>query len=765
MAIIRPLPLVQASDAPTVYYYLQTPPVSWPTVASEWDRESGTSVDGRYKAHHDGAVTGRAKRKNGQNTFTSDTSGVNGTAFTVTAGTVKGGLLNPDTDTTGLWNTDYSQEWRIDSVKTFATLPAADTLLKMSLLPSDSDNLRYLPTVVYVEYGSNSANGSGYRVVFPYNAPPRLEYKNPTGGNYLPIATWNNVGNIDQYLQGNHQQVNIRWEPDYNTGTMYVEVGDGGFMRHSPVGILAPGEKTLLPQGGMISAGGFGRIVGFWFQPLVYQPVTVRKAGVNLTPPNGLPPTSAPYAVGNGLTRTTPAQSNLVSVNWESGNPYALEWQALASNPDDGSGEGSSDPPKLTDVTIIIPETWTQVIDNGSPVIIWPSWTALQTMRISEHCMMDDTTREMSYTASVTLNNFNMAYSGAIGTAAINIAASIDGGSTLWQRCRGYGGMGQPGVLFTRDDPMMTMRIDVYDRSAGLKVSAGYERLYDGWCLFSAVRFEARIGNVHPDFLQNIPYWPDGPADDTCPYPILARGTGLSPKYRFGPESTPHSVIQMLAQDAGMPISTGVSLPYYFGFDPYGNFHFEPYDPWNFQNTAVFTTTPQPGCIVITGPLVLSNSSADMRSEVNFQGIDAWTGQLMQAHLQTSTVTRNTIGVRNVWLERNARYSSQDFLWAIAQTGAGVASLPTIRAEFDCPYTPYLFAGQTCLIYESRLLGGYSRFVINEVSGDLGLASLSGEGHQVATMHVIARNIEAYPGAGVATPGTGTGPVPYTGGF
>jgi hypothetical protein len=67
-----------------------------------------------------------------------------------------------------------------------------------------------------------------------------------------------------------------------------------------------------------------------------------------------------------------------------------------------------------------------------------------------------------------------------------------------------------------------------------------FHGVVDRWCVWSAIRFVCEIVGVPREVQKSFPLWvpagatvdaPYGPADETCPYPILSKGEPLSPRH------------------------------------------------------------------------------------------------------------------------------------------------------------------------------------------------------------------------------------------
>lgn len=89
-----------------------------------------------------------------------------------------------------------------------------------------------------------------------------------------------------------------------------------------------------------------------------------------------------------------------------------------------------------------------------------------------------------------------------------------------------------------------------------LQEPIGIEVVFDGWAKPSAQRYIYELMNlpcpvetplyVPPGTRRDAPY---GPAGKGCSYPILLRGTGMKPNWRFTPEQSAEEVLAALEVD------------------------------------------------------------------------------------------------------------------------------------------------------------------------------------------------------------------------
>lgn len=715
--------------------YLAAPPVSWPTLASDWNLDPDTDIDGRYIQQNVGEAQGVPSPKR-QDTYISGTSGRTGRAFNVISGSWKDDLVDPQQDVYGLLMPDSSAEisWEIRSAAITPQIEAADIIIRRGIPPANDDAARARTGYTcYLELAYNASDSSGYRLAFEWGRPIRLDSTDDNGVTWSAVCIARSLGNLERYLAGRGGLLRLRVMPDTSRGRLSVEIGDEAVLVHtSTAGVLpAPGSLRLYGKNGSIR---------FSYLPLRSQPVTVSGAiATNRDQPNA----ASAFLTFNGPAQPPAGQSILANLGSDG---QTFTWNATASAPDAGDGLGSVEPPTLASATLIVPALWTDGVDLVPDPI---GALELPVRSVEEVQVFDDAARTLTTSALVTADNQDGRFATAYGNRYVEIRASIGGPYSV--RFRGIAGANQQGIDLSTTQSLGRMSLPCRGSEAKMQHAAAQRRLYDGWCLYSAVRFECELGNVHPRYLSTIPlYVPPGASSDApygaagadCPYPVLARGTGLSPRYDFGPEASPWSVLGLLARESGSvdPV-TLVSLPFYMGFDASGQFRFEPFDANGLLPVIAYSDLADGGDGQILGEIHVYNSVAQMRSDIDFQGIDSLTGELLTAHITLPNDVRKTIGYHYPWLERNARYDD-GYIQQMAQTAAQIASRPQQVVRFKALFQPSVYAGQKILVTEQKSLGGSGQFLIIEMRSRYGMRSLFGaDGQRDCWSVITARRV------------------------
>jgi hypothetical protein len=713
VATLRPMPEVCG--------YLAAPPVSFPTLASDWNLDPDTDIDGRYIEQNLGQAQGVMVPKL-QDTFISGTSGRTGQAFTVISGTWKDDFVDPTHDVYGLLmpDTTPSIAWEVRSASITAGIEAADVVIRRGIPPANDSGARSRTGYTcYLELAYNASDNTGCRLAFEWGRPIRLDSTVDNGSTWQPAAIARSLGNLERYLAAHAGIIRLRIIPDADRGRLSVEIGDEAVLVYS--------RPTLdLPAPGNLRLYGLNGSIRFCYFPLRAQPVTItssidtaqyqQNAGAGFLTFNG------PASVPNGQ-----------SVTYDLGTDgTTFTYQATGTTPDAGDGLGGTDAPVLASATLIVPAVWTNGVDQiPDPV----GAIDLPVRSVEESQFFDDASRTLTSSAVVIGDNQYGEFTNAYGNRSITIYAS--NGGQYYPRFNGIAGASLEGIDLSTESSLSLGRITLPCRGSEVKMQHGaaQRRLYDGWCLYSAVRFECELGNVHPQFLTTIPLYvppgtnsfaPYGPADANCAYPVLASGTGLSPRYDFGPELSPWSVLNLLARESGEPDPvTLASLPFYMGFDVTGQFRFEAFNPDGLLPVMYYSDIDSSGQGLILGDLHVYNSVAQMRSNVDFQGQDERTGELLMAHITLSDDVRKAIGFHYPWLESNSRFNTGNIQQA-AETAAQIAGAAQQIVKFKAPFQPIVYAGQKIIVSERRSLGGAGQFIILEMMSRYGMRSLSG---------------------------------------
>lgn len=732
--------LVYVSDIPGAYGTLIDTPIAFPIIAEQVDDSSRASIEGRFHRKA-GYATGHDTPLR-QDTFLTGTGGRTGRAFTAVAGTWRDDWKSPYYDTYALLQPDNTAGVTFEIVSTTptATIEAAEIIVHRGF-PPVGDSTVYNASNTFAYLHLNYQGAIDYRISLEYGKAIRLDYSANGGAGWTNVMALNGVV-TEKYLQSVGDAVRIRVNPDYYTGELFIEIGSEGELHHAlPL-------STFQALTGNIRLIGKNGWAGLEYYPLRTSPVTLNSATQNLTSvPHGN--ASNAYVVSNGLTNSPDGQN--VNWSWYSQDGMQYGFSATASLPDAGEGQGSATKPKLSDATLLIPEIWGDRVD-GDNSMLWVQ--QLRSTLIEEQQLWDDNARCVVTSGRAWINNYDNQYTKAFGNFAIEIDANLidqqGGFSGYYRRCIGVAGAGEEGIDFVRASGINMIGLPWSDKRIMMQVPLGYEVIFDGWCLFSAVRWIARACNIHPYFMYYIPYWPDGPADSSCPYPILSRGTGLNPKWQVRPDMFGWNVLLWLASDNGLPIAPGLSLPYFTGFDGIGQLRFEPYDPQSYPPEAFYSTDQTQvnlnnNVLPVYGSIEVFNSTSQLRSDITLQGLDAITYELAQYHNRTSVEVRKALGFRYPMLERNARYTS-DLIQALGDTATAFSSLPSQVVRFKTVFAPWVNVGGTILVYDPRW--GVGQFVVTSLTNRWGSDITGRNGGRVCESVIIGRNVTAYPSAG-----------------
>lgn len=747
MPVFSPDFITAVRNVPAVRGFLLSPPFAYPTAAYQWTQEAGTGINGHYHKGK-GEVHGSAFPKP-QDTYITGTAGRTGRDFTVVAGSWKDDYVNPRTHKYELLKSASTGTFDIHSTSTTTNIENAEIVLRRGMGPesvtlTSTNYFCYL----YFAYGSQT----DYRFGWQYGKPAHLDYTEDGWTSFKTVGVCRDIGNTDAFLAGHNDELNLHLLPDFDDQTFSLIISNRDYLYHVAKGI---GGLLALPNPGNLRLVGENGWVSLGYYPYRYKDAILDKSPVPI-PPQVTPENARVVVNGRGITDSAQTTNIGIGVTQGLGGGLAVGFTATATKPDAGDGLGATTPPKLVDATIIFPAVWADDIGgivNPNTEIEIAAGMSMQLLEV-----LDDASRTRYSSCLVPINNWRSQYSGTFAHAATSILAT-NGVDPYYKAFEGIAGIGDRGWEFVRNDPMRLLYMPCSDYSIGMQVPLGFEICLDGWCIFSAVRFLAEIGNVHPRFMQSIPLYippgataqaPYGPAGPDCPFFILAKGTGLNAKYKFLPDWTPWAILQLLVQDAGEtdPIS-GANIPYYMGFTEDGQFHFEPYSPFFYNPVIAFSDTvfEAPGLAGygLIEEFHLFNSVAQMRTSIDFQGIDAWSNELLYYHITMPDPVLRAVGFRFPWLERNARYASYDYITSIANSAAVQASLPTQVVYMKTVYHPYLHPGMTCLVSESATLGGTALFYITEMRSQIGIRDLRGRsGAQDCYSYITARRVENF---------------------
>jgi hypothetical protein len=214
------------------------------------------------------------------------------------------------------------------------------------------------------------------------------------------------------------------------------------------------------------------------------------------------------------------------------------------------------------------------------------------------------------------------------------------------------------------------------------------------------------------------------------------------PRYLFGPEVSAWAALGMLARErADISTATGEALPYFYGFDTAGQFRFEALDTTGLSPVMSYSDADPGGEGQIIGELRVLNSTAEMRSDIAFEGIDARTGAEFAVHITQPEAVRQAVGFYYPWQERSPRFApgAEGSLPLRALAAARVASYPQQTVQFLAAFLPWVYAGQKVLVSEQKSLGGTGEFLITALRSRYGMCGVGGIRESIS--EITARRI------------------------
>jgi hypothetical protein len=725
--------------------FLTRPPQCWQVPAEGWNAEDGSSIDGGRYLPTEGVVQGQGEPKM-QDTYLTGTADREGRAFTVVTGQWQDDWVSPQTDKYGLLFPDSSAgaTAEVVSADTTSGPESAEIVLGRGYPPSGSDDAHTRAGgFCYLQlcYGSMDQGNlaQDYRLALEWGNPIHIDYTRDNGQTWSIVKLFRDLGTVERYLRDHDNNVRLRVSVDRAKKKLSFEVGDGNFATHAPPYLPSTGHIRLRGQNGWMSLE---------YYPLRFQPVTVSKSARDFG--EEMDPAGA-FLTGNGLAETSEDQVTQTSIN--SQDARNIWWQARGSMPDAGDNLGSADPPVLSDASLLFPAEWTFM--SGSAIT--PALQQLATIRVDELSVFDPMTRTGATSAMVTASNRLGQYTGALGNRRVEIAASV--GGPFVTRLTGVAGASERGLELMRQDPTRVFRVPCQDFSYKMQRAWEQEVCFDGWALWSVVRFCLESGNIHPQYMNNLPLYvppgaspdaPYGPAGFDAPDDLFLfpKGTGNNPRYRFGPEWSPWQILQSIILEMGqVDFSTGLSTPYYMAFDVHGQFHFEPFNPGglftDFPTITYSTDACASGGIQIE-EISVYNSIEQLRTDIDFQGLDPDTNELLYIHLPMPPEVLEAVGFRFGWLERSSRFTP-GYIETLAAAAQMQAAQATQVAFLKAPFMPGVFAGQTCWIIDAVAVGGANQFVIEEIRSSYGAADVAGlSGQNECGSYITARSVNAY---------------------
>ena len=677
-------------------------PSAWVTTGSQLDLESTSNHDGVH-VKEKGELQG-APVPLYQDSYIAGTAGLTGKPFTVISGNITN-WVNTRTQKTGLLAAASNGSWDTVQQTPGGRIFAKQLILGRGPLSSSITNPTASNFNIYVELCH--ANSKNFQIAIEHGRPLRLDYYD--GVWHQGVSTSEMVYDLDAYFDMNGDILTLGVIPDYDDGVLRIRCGNVVTMKFA-----VPGG---IPNFENIRWYGQNAWARYEEYPFRFKPLNVQKSARDFGDVR-----NGAFVALNSRGMSPDAQVDNASLT---GNGQEIGFAVNSSLPDAGEGIGSLDPVKGVDYTVIVPAVWVTPFDTGT-IYFPPAMNAdiLETL--------DDATQTTHSSCIIPVNNYNDFYTNAYGHTALTLGVGTPYDQYNYA-FRGIGGWGPEGIKIFQLDPDRIMTIPGQDESVKMMVPFNEEVCFDGWYARDVIEFCMEVGNIRRERLNcpipfysppgAPPYAPYGPAKGDAPLGfILPSGTGLQGKWTFLPSATPWDVLQKLVLDLGEedPI-TGANVPYYMGFDLQNNFNFAPFNPRSFLNTPRISYSDyDPTGYGLIKQIEVYNSIYQMRSSIDLQGVDARTNELLYFHLNMPDIVLKTIGYRWSWLERDARFASEDYMIKVGNNAAVQASRPTQVWRVKVPYHPHIHVGMNALT-TSDALKGTTEGYITEIRTKVGV--------------------------------------------
>ena len=675
------------------------PPIAWHIPAVLFHEESGSSIEsGRYHTET-GEVKGILEIDRGSETYINGTAGRIGTSFEADSGTWKSDWKNPWENVYGIQfpDTTSTASGVVTTTYSFSNLPSCEVQLYRSFPGTSSTSDDYTADNCYTELIFHQGHRNQWKLRIAYDEPVTLQYSDDTGATWQKSSQRSDTPNLQEFLSGRKMlHIRIRFYVDRKRGVVTVETNAGAAKLQHAIGKdLAP----LMDDGGKFQVRHKNGSLCVNYFPMTPKTISVKKKARNFG--RNLPNSGNARVVLNSLSQPPDGQTNDYSISTDG---RSIGFTATAESAND-------DPPILADATLVLPAMWSRSVD-GVPDVTNANFGAIAVREVET---WDQVSRQYHTSATIVANNRNAAFNSYIGNYFVNIVAT--NGQSWAQRFSGIA----RNPSFMRSDPVRNITLSVSDWSHVLNVPIEQEVCFDGWCLYSAVRYLCELGNIHPMWLTNLPIYvppgasldaPYGPAGTDCPWYILARGTGLNPRYNYLPNATAWQVLSELCMDSSEVVG-GFASAYMMGFAPDGQFFFNPVSYANRTPVAVYKDNDPTGMFPILEGIEWNVGMDNMRSHINLQGIDALTYELLHVHQEMNPGVRAAIGYRHGYTERSARFSDETQMTQVIAGMSVPASLPEITASFKTVFWPHIHAGMIVGVYDAH--HGYLLGVIEQL--------------------------------------------------
>jgi len=714
---------VELGGMPAYYHYLSEPPVVMLVTAAMLNHENGHSVEkGRFHREN-GELRGTAEFKR-QDTYIDGTASRSGIPFDVITGggVVKDNFKDPIHNTYGLLFPDSAPGTEYDVVSTneFSEgIPHCEILLGRGLPGVSGTDSNYKAAACYTYLTFGYGNTYQFRLALEYNRPANLKFSKDGGSTWLVPVTAGRIATLENLSRQYGELIPLKVYVDRTNEVLRIEIGNGEVLRYGLPRDLT-GEMLRGGKLRMQTKNGWASL-NIWPARHTTINATVRERDLgrvysNLANAQFLVNSAGTHPAGQTTTFNLTQNGSKVGVTME------------ASLEDAGDGLGSEQAPVFTDFTLYTEGVWTQDID-GTPD--FRTATGFYKQSVMEE-FFDPVNRLFRQRAKVCMSNADGSLNDLVGDLACRIYAS--NGSGYYPRMTGIG----RNPVYERSDPTRLYWMDVQDKLQLFDKEIGQEIQADNWCVYSLVWLVAQLMGVHPQFLWRIPYYRPGRADADCPYPVLGSGVGSSPKHNYPPNVTGIAILLELVQlmNTKEPVSNRV-IPWYTGFDIYGDMVFEPIDHFDVLPKWSFSDLDPSGQGQIFGQVHWLPNTDNIRTDIIQQGIDATTGDLLHQSRQVSTQARRLRGTRVPLFDRSPLYVSEAQMSEAGDVMQVLSSIPELTGAFRAPAQENLHAGDVVFVRDF-FHGIFDLFVIERVKSLSGCRDVTGMSDQAGFVDCYA---------------------------
>lgn len=708
MAIVKPHTTGIVGGLPAYRGYMVREPNAIPIVAAR-QHATGNITQGRYRKDQ-AAIVGAPTLKRGD---TSLSTGRNtGTIFVPNSGTWYDDWVTPLYNAYGLLVQDTTPGTLYQATtqsNLSAAIEPAEILFGRGFAGFSATDTNYAAGTCYTLMTWGVGARYQYQMRFKFGQSPSLWFSSDTGTTWELSAQNTQIPTLETLLADNQNLLHINVHMDPDDRVFYAEIGTG--YRLTPAlplrlkGAFAdPAKFRIDHQNG-------------W---LVFAYFNVRHSDVQITTPKESFADAVPLddtrIVTNGLTVTPTDQTTSYTLIPED-DGKSIRAEVTATRPDAGDGKGSALPAILADATLVIPSIYTNEI-NGIPDF---RTATLAIVHVTEHLSFNPITRLYSSSASCVSLNRDGALTEMIGSLYLELW----GTNGIVNPVRRFSGVTTLPSIAQRD-PDRTYSFQADDMMVYLNEPIGTKAIFDGWCLWSVVRFVCDACGIHPQWLSRIPLYvppgateraPYGQAGYDCPYYILKRGMGLNPKYEYNLATPGIAVLQELVQDLSeIDPMTGTPAPYIMGMDAEGYFRFEPYFISQQTPKGVFSDLDfDVGYSTMLEGFRFDISTENVRSSLHLMGIDAFSREVLNVRRPGTVQARALAGRPKKYIDESSRWQDLEQMGDAIDTMLIPASMPEILLNCQTIYRPDLFPGDTLYVHTQRYAHYNGLYVIEDM--------------------------------------------------